>query len=201
MNTSPAPSPTLDRWEAHLRALAATGHSGPPQGAPAAFGLWVGNRRTSAAPADTTRDDALWWALLDDRLDPCSCVDIEASGPLFEQGSSRTIEVWTERELSGLHALERLALRRGRPDLAARARAGALWHVEHTQPDNATNRPWGASLFLVIAHESEDLAARLYAETLIHNCQTTHGVPDALSAHILRDAADALAEYQRNAAP
>jgi len=184
----------LDRWAAHLRALADSGDSGEPRGAPEAFARWSGGERRADAPEGATRDDALWWALLDPSVDPLELVAAEPDGPLFPQESSRTIEVWTERELSGLHALDRLSGARGRHDLAERARAAARWHIEATQPDNATNRPWAAHLFLKLAAEEGLADARLYAETLVHNCQTAGGVPDALSALILRDAADALEE-------
>lgn len=196
-------TPALERWETHLRSLADQRVPGPPLGAPAGFLAWIGAHAAPPAPDPPALDDALWWALTAPAIDPFEHVDAAASAALFPQSSSQTIEVWTERELSGLHALWRLAQTRPeqREAAAARARAGARWHVEHTQPDNATNRPWAAGLFLILAREDDDHTARLYAETLIHNCQTTHGVPDALSGLILRDAADMLADHRRTSNP
>jgi len=183
---------SLERWASFLRGLADAGLAGRPVGAPEAFARWSGGERSAPAPADCSRDDALWWGVLDSAIEPLDYLDTEPDGPLFSQESSRTIEVWTERELSGLHALDRLAALRGRSDLAARARASARWHINSTQPDNATNRPWAVHLFLKLATESDLADARLYAETLVHNCQTAGGAPDALSGLILRDAAEAL---------
>lgn len=196
-------TPTLDRWETHLRRLADQRLDASPAGAPSGFIAWTENRSDAESPSSPALDDALWWALLDRAVDPFDHVHPREEGPLFPQTSSQTIEVWTERELSGLHALWRLGqTRQDRRETAVqRARAGARWHVEHTQPDNATNRPWAAALFLILATEDEDHSARLYAETLIHNCQTTHGVPDALSGLILRDGADMLARHIKSAQP
>jgi len=182
------------RWESHLRALARTRQDAPPAAAPAAFTRWTTDRAPAPAPPDAALDDALWWGVLDTAIDPLPLLETAPDGPLFDQGTSRTIEVWTERELSGMHALSWIARRRARADVQSRLAATARWHVQHTQPDNATNRPWAAHVFLQLSFEHEDHDARLYAETLVHNCQTTHGVPDSLSGLILLDSADALRE-------
>jgi len=119
-------------------------------------------------------------------------LDLTAFGPLVPQGSAKTIEVWTASDLGGLQALGWLAHLLGRGDLLSKAFETCRWHIEHTQPDNATNRPWGIHLFVVMSELNGCSTARLYAETLLHNCMVTHATPDALSAEILRDAADAL---------
>lgn len=113
-------------------------------------------------------------------------------GALLPQGLHRAIEVWTETELSCLHALWHAGDRNGRPDWQQRALAAARWHVSRLQPDNATNRPWAAHLFVLVAARDGCADAALYAETLIHNCQVQSGRPDPLSALILVDSADAL---------
>jgi hypothetical protein len=115
------------------------------------------------------------------------------AGALVPQGLLRTIEVWTETELSALHALSRLAAVRRRPAWGTVAIEAARWHVENLQPDNATNRPWSIHLFARL--ESDGYAdAGLVAEALLHNCMVTTGRADSLSAQILVDAADAMAE-------
>lgn len=103
-----------------------------------------------------------------------------------------TIEVWTERELSSLHALGRLAQRERRRDWLDRVDLAVAWHLEFTEPDNATGRPWAIQVFAIRWIEQGDMEARLYAEMLLHNCRTLEARPDPLCAEILLDAADAL---------
>ncbi len=110
------------------------------------------------------------------------------TGPLWPLLGRTPIEVWTEQELSGLHALWWLARRRGRDDLARRGAAARDWHLVNTQPDNATNRPWALHVFLLGGTDE----SRLYAETLLHNCLVGTGRPDPTSAWILLDSARAL---------
>lgn len=106
-------------------------------------------------------------------------------GPLAPWDGSVAIEVWTEEELSAMHALARLVRRLG--DAAARERLhqAIAWHLEHTQPDNATNRPWAIHAFLLEGSPE----ARAYAGTLLHNALAMQGRPVPLSAWILMDAA------------
>ena len=155
----------------------------------------------SRAAAPDTLDERLWRALLDPRADielalhECDAsARLEADrGSLLPQGLYRTIEVWTESELSSLHALWWLARRDSKPSWEARAMGAVRWHIEHLQPDNATNRPWCAHLFVLLALGGVG-EAELYAQTLLHNCRVSQGVPDPLSAEILLDCAEALEE-------
>ncbi len=143
----------------------------------------------SSAAAE--RDDAaLWWALISEQSGPVQrWIDVNADGPLFEQGLFGTIEVWTETELCALHALWHHAKREAAGGvLAQRIGRTVAWHVEHTQPDNATNHPWAAHVFLL--HGTAE--SQHFAETLLSNCLVLNGRPDPLSAWILLDAADAL---------
>jgi hypothetical protein len=110
---------------------------------------------------------------------------LAGKGPLRAWDGQETIEVWTEVELASMHALWRLARRHARPDLRARLSIAATWHMEHTQPDNATNRPWALHVFLLQgSHEG-----RVYAETLLHNALALRGHPEPGSAWVLMDAA------------
>lgn len=151
-------------------------------------------------------DVLLWSALTDPSLNvdaalaelrgtPRERTDSDA-GALFPHRGRTPIEVWTETELSCLHALWWLARERGRDDWAALVAEVAAWHVENLQPDNATNHPWAVHVFLLMSEREADtdLAtnAQLYAQTLVHNCRVSMGRPDLLSAHILLDAAEAL---------
>ena len=112
-------------------------------------------------------------------------VHVPEGGPLTERGRT-PLEVWTETELSALHALWRLARVTDHTDWRARALACARWHVNETQPDNATNHPWAIHVFLMAGDD-----ARLYAEGLLHACQV--GLLDRFSAIVLLDAATELA--------
>lgn len=116
------------------------------------------------------------------------------SGPLLSKDAFLAIEVWTECELAALHALHRLA--REAADRSDAAGAAALtrriaeataWHLEHTQPDNATNRPWAVHVFLLSGPGADD--AEAYAGTLLHNMSATEARDERLSKWILADAA------------
>jgi len=109
---------------------------------------------------------------------------IKPSGALLEQGPFRTIEVWTETELAMLHLLERGFDGPARAQVAARLADCIDWHLEHTQPDNATNRPWALHAFAL--HGSAESA--LYAQTLLHNAQAGGAMGDPLVQWILADA-------------
>lgn len=109
------------------------------------------------------------------------------SGSILAPDAYLAIEVWAECELAALHALHRLARQPGqdRAALVRRAREAALWHLEHTQPDNATNRPWALHLFA--ARRAPESA--LYAETLLHNVAASDARHEPLSRWILLDSA------------
>ena len=143
-------------------------------------------REAASSGADgNTPDVRLWRALCDADIDVDAVIGTGRADALFPQDRYSAIEVWTESDLCGLHALWRLAHERGRSDWLDRAGQVRDWHLEHTQPDNATNRPWSLHIFVVAESPESDH----YAQTLLHNCQAVHGRPDPLSARILLDAA------------
>jgi hypothetical protein len=111
-------------------------------------------------------------------------LDLAAEGPLWKPDRWAAIEVWTESELCGLHALGRCL--RMAPDAAVSRRVSSAirWHLEHTQPDNATHRPWAIHLFL--GHPDREVD--LYGQTLLHNFEAA-GRGDLDAAWILADAA------------
>lgn len=131
------------------------------------------------------------WLTVCDPARPLT-IDLRGAGPLFPELRDVGIETWTEAELSGLHALPLVA-----GCTEARVISASNWLMAELQPDNGTNRPWAVHVFLDrwIRERHED--ARLYAETLAHNCRVTLGVPDRLSAVILASAAKALAHNVR----
>ena len=207
---SPAGRDRLIAFAGVARATAA--RHGPPPAPAEGFSDEMGHRRPVDAPFLAWRsgrpvgprptggmplDVALWRIAAGEAGDVRAILAGAAPGPggfgaLLDQGSVRTIEVWTETELSALHALCWIALRTGDAALAARTLDAARWHVAHMQPDNATNHPWGAHIFALLDVLDDRREPGLYAQTLIHNCQVHLGRPDRLSTVILLDCADAI---------
>ncbi|MBY0307408.1 MAG: hypothetical protein K2Q09_01575, partial [Phycisphaerales bacterium] len=93
------------------------------------------------------------------------------------------LEVWGERELSALHALWTRA--RGtegveRSRWVRRGYGACRWLLENLQPDNATNYPWSVHVWVLVSGAGEwgsglGPEARVYAETLLHNCRVGAG--------------------------
>lgn len=102
---------------------------------------------------------------------------------LVRERESLTIETWTQAELCSLHALSHAG-----PTMKPRMDAAADWMIEHLQPDNATNHPWGIHVFVQRAAELNSPEHRLYAEALLHNAIVSLGRADRFSALILLDA-------------
>ena len=157
------------------------------------------NMETSepAAASDSTLDVQLWRTLA---LNEPATMKIGAGPMQSSEPAMVAIEAWTECELSALHALWHLESRElamnAQPTGRRHSLGVARWHVEHTQPDNATNSPWAIHVFVALAAIEADAEAELYAQTQLHNCQITMGSPDRRSAMILADAARALQELQ-----
>jgi hypothetical protein len=183
------------QWAAHLRRIASpaadvsaelcVGDLGPP------FSAAVRGEAIPLPDEPVQHGEiGLWWARTDERIDVDAITAAPTEGSLLPQGVFRTIEVWTDAELSALHALWWLARDRARHDWMERVHRVRDWHLACTQPDNATNRPWALHVFLL----GDSPEAVHYAETLLHNCQTQTGRPDVLSAWILLDAAAAIEE-------
>ncbi len=142
-------------------------------------------------PADSAvaPEIRLWHAA----LDPSLTLDDESlprgNGPLFDHPPRATIEVVTEVELCGLHALWTVARARARADLRARCLRTAAWHVHELQPDNATQMPWAIHIFVMLGVETGNAAADVDAQTRLHNALAGRGRVDRRSALILHHAA------------
>jgi hypothetical protein len=176
-------------WILHLEGLAARGPRGaadlsspvPPDptllaGPRGEQVLWRAATAATAAFADPALDE-----LLRAR---------EGRGSLLATDAFLAIEVWAECELAALHALHRL-LRVAQVPVGdwrrARLAEAAAWHLEHTQPDNSTNRPWALHVYLL--RDDPTGESRLYAETLLHNACASSARDEPLSRWILADAA------------
>ena len=166
---------SLAHWSDHLAkasGLAVVPGSSPPPEA------------LRAARLGRESVDLRLWSAATAAVPDCGIVP-PGSGPLMAWDQSVAIEVWTEEELSAMHALARLARRLGDSAAWNRLNSAIRWHLEHTQPDNATNRPWAIHAFLLEGSPE----AHAYAGTLLHNALAMQGRPVALSAWILMDAA------------
>jgi hypothetical protein len=145
-----------------------------------------------AAPPSYRRagdpDDVLWRAAAGGGPELAAADRLLAARPgssLSDAGAFLALEVWTECELSALHALGRAVRRHPSRERAERLEELLRWHLEHTQPDNATNRPWALHLFA--ARRAPESA--LYAETLLHNVAASDARHEPLSRWILLDSA------------
>lgn len=219
MSASPDQSHAV--WADRLERLASTALSGSPLLSPAgpegalafleSFEDEKGHRRavdrpmlarlleiSLPKPQACTPDVALWWSLL--HPDPGLLGSIrQTQGPLLP-GTPRdlfdpdatwdAIEVWTEAELCALQALWHAAWEDR--SLEDRVDSAIAWLMENVQPDNATNHPWAAPVFIDRWIRRSDQNCRMYAGTLLHNAQVGLGRPDRFSAVILLDGARGL---------
>ncbi len=212
-------TPGRSEWVRHLRGLArpvlqvapapSGGASGgaPEGGGAADLGAGVLNEpflaavrehpvASGSAPPGSSPEVALWWAVAGARVDVDALISQPTEGSLLPQGLYRAIEVWTESDLCAVHALWILAQREGRTDWIDRVDRVRKWHLEYTQPDNATNRAWALHVFLLgpPPFATCEPESRHYAETLLHNAIAMDGRPTPLNAWIFLDAARWIAE-------
>jgi hypothetical protein len=169
---------SINHWIRHLQGVAGPGAMPDIDGLP------------PAVLAGGGPDGVLWPAALIGATDDsvAAADQLLAARPgqsLSDIAGFRALEVWTECELSALHALARLVRLRPNPARLARLEELRAWHMEHTQPDNATNRPWALHVFA----RGGDPESALYAETLLHNVTASDARHEPLSRWILLDCA------------
>jgi len=92
-------------------------------------------------------------------------------------------------ELLLLHALASYAAQSDDPFAEVAVQRNAIFHLEESQPDHATNQPWGLFAFIRVAE------ARPLADQLLHTLQTQH--PQGISGIAAILLADALLCLQR----
>jgi len=201
--------PSLADWSRHLRQVAQPVLEASPRPAGFATGpldppllAVLDGVDPGPAPSPLSADEiGLWWRrALDpgaaatgellDRVRTSNAADraVDGGGALLPRDLYSAIEVWTDAELAALHAWWWLAEAADDDDARAHLARIRDWHLEHTQPDNATNRPWAIHVFLLGATPEHEH----YAATLLHNGLAMDGVPTPLGARLLRDAADAI---------
>ena len=77
--------------------------------------------------------------------------------------------------------------------LASRAQEAVDWHLDRTQPDNATTHPWAIHAFLELGRPPAE--AIDYAGSILHAVEaagSARGAVDPLSRWIMLDAANEL---------
>jgi hypothetical protein len=155
------------------------------------LGLESTEREQVGPPAP---DVVLWRAVHDRAVDVDAMILPGDARPLVYASveEAGTIEVFTEVELSCIHALWTLARLRGREEWRERCLGAIAWCIEHLQPDNATNHPWAAHVFIIASQTGIGVEAEMYADTLYNNCQVMLGRADWFSAMILKSASHEL---------
>ncbi len=144
-------------------------------------------------------DEKVWQALCIEDYDiegqgGIQGIDVEGIGSLTDRDSVGSVEVWTEVELSALHGLWNLGASNGA--MRKRCLEAGRWLIKNLQPDNATAHPWAVHVFVILALLEQNAEAEHYAQTLVSNSLVQMGIPDRLSAHVLRDAAEQLGEWR-----
>lgn len=148
---------------------------------------WMTHQPAPPVNPSSSADVQIWNALIRGDIEFMLEAIGPAGGPLTRNATALTLEVWTETELSILHALSHAGDR-----AAERTAQAADWILANLQPDNATNHPWGVHVFLARAFLCDMPEHRLYAETLLHNSIVSLGRPDRFSALLLLDSARTL---------
>ncbi len=119
--------------------------------------------------------------------------DAGPAGSLHRYDSDESPDAWTYRELTGLHALANLAVRRRNPAWARRVQEVASYHLENTQPDYTTYEPWAVFAFAWSPQTA------MFADQQLHDVQThlasAEGGVTVMPALLLTDAADLLGKF------
>ena len=113
----------------------------------------------------------------------------QSTGGYLEASKSGNPETLWFHELQIAHAVASIGLQAADPGIKLSAVRAALLHMNETQPDHATNHPWGLSAFLI------DPETHLMAEGLIHAAAVEQ--PERLSGISLILLADALYSWRR----
>ena len=113
----------------------------------------------------------------------------QSAGGYLQASKSDNPETFWFHELQIAHAIASIGLQAADMEIKLSAVRAALFHMNETQPDHATNQPWGLSAFLI------DPQTHLMAEGLIHAAAVEQ--PERLSGVSLILLADALYSWRR----
>jgi hypothetical protein len=150
---------------------------------------WEQAMSTWAAQPNDSADvgGRAWWSLAGRRREAIERL-IEAqqpSGAFLRTDRSRNPETTWFEELVILHAVGAYAVREHESEAAERAMLRATgYHLNETQPDHATNEPWGLLPFIL------NPATRSVADQMLHTVRVLHpkgvtGVTAILMADVL----------------
>lgn len=107
----------------------------------------------------------------------------QAAGPYLVAAGTDGPDVWWFHELQVAHAVGSYALQTGDGRALASARRAAAYHMAETQPDHATNQPWGLTAFLC------DEGTRVMADGQLHAATSNDpGRADGATLILLADA-------------
>ena len=196
----------LETWVGLLRQVAGPGED---QGSPAA----AGTNPPSIRPFGPDDPAIGAWELAisgDCKAASLGLLELAGGGPddspgprpFLAERDDLAIEVWTECELSVLHAVWKVLLKARFEDvgelpavsrLETRVREAVAWHLDRTQPDNATTHPWAIHAFLELGKPAAE--AIDYAGSILHAVEAAgyaRGMVDPLSRWIMLDAAASL---------
>jgi len=118
------------------------------------------------------------------------------AGPYLVATARDNPETLWFHELQVAHAVASYALQSGEAGALASGRRAAAWHLNETQPDHATNQPWGLTAFLA------EPDARVMADGLLHAAAVQQAAgdapaePDAVTLILLADALYSLRRYR-----
>jgi hypothetical protein len=169
------PCPALDAWRRRLNAVIERTRITSEAGGTLAVDAVV---ELAWAVRACGRGQETHWASMQTLL------GLRPSGAFFPPDPSANPETAWYHELVLLHALA--------PRLPVRSAANAEYHLNETQPDHATNEPWGLLAFIL------NPRTHTLADQLLHNVRVHHpGGARGVTAILLADVLDCLRELSR----
>jgi hypothetical protein len=105
----------------------------------------------------------------------------QPSGTFLKAGARDNPETHWYHELLLLHAATSYAARTGDPAVEAAVARAAEFHQDETQPDHATNQPWGLAAFI------RNASTRPLADGMLH-AAATMGRGSGVTSILLADA-------------